>query len=321
MSFDVSIKGFSNLTVLNTLKIEAMAERDLYLCRRCTNTPSFSCYNNLRAHLRAVHRITQLPHSDLALYESFPGSRHYGPPFNNPENPATSGVDHLIQFRDDIIRSVTQAVTDNIQPPVVPEVNFQPLLTAFQTMHNDVVRGVKDGIKEAIATVMEQLKDSRENSRIEAIGVENVVQIKDGAAQTDELPSVETNTAPIEEDLPAKENPPVGEMEQIAANGDLVVENQNNGNPVRDPEMPNLIAIGTSTVAKDTMESQSNPLEDPLAQSTQFEPTKSDEELMDVVLPDDSVTVSQIVAELVSQTPLRVGKNVFANHNQFVCFI
>lgn len=263
-----------------------MAERDLYLCRRCANAPTFSSYNNLRAHLRAMHRVTQLPNSDLALYETFPGSRHYGPPFNNVDGQDSGNVDQMIQLRDDITRSVVQAI-NNAQPPAVHEmnVNFQPLLTAFQTMRDDVVRGVKDGIKEAIATVMEQMKESRELSRIEAEDTANTVQIDDPM-------SVEQNISPTDEKLSAEENPPTG-------GGDHVVEDQDNGNPVQEPEMPGMAADGTSVAATNTMETQVNPLEGPLAQSTQLEPTKSDEELMEVVLPDDSVTVSQIIAELV----------------------
>lgn len=163
-------------------------------------------------------------------------------------------------------------------------------------MHDDVVRGVKDGIKEAIATVMEQMKESRELSCIEAADGEDAGastdQVNANTVQIDDPMSIEKNIPPIDEKLSAEENPPTG-------GGDHAVKDQNNGNPVQEPKMPSLVADGTNVAATNTMETQINPLVDPLAQSNNLKPTKSDEELMEVVLPDDSVTVSQVIAELV----------------------
>lgn len=41
-----------------------------FVCRRCKTRPQFSRYNQLRAHLRCVHRIRALQREELVHYEN-----------------------------------------------------------------------------------------------------------------------------------------------------------------------------------------------------------------------------------------------------------
>lgn len=89
----------------------------LFTCRRCYNLPGFRNYNGLRAHLRAMHGISQLSPEELSLYETYPGSRsvdHSAPYLNPPAIPAQHSTaneklsDLLIE-----VRSCAQSIADS----------------------------------------------------------------------------------------------------------------------------------------------------------------------------------------------------------------
>lgn len=82
---------------------------DLYECRRCTPAVKFAAYQQLRVHLRTVHRINQLPNAEICLYELFPGS-----------HARSTAVDPMIPLRDEMAHIINASIDrhiSSIRPP------------------------------------------------------------------------------------------------------------------------------------------------------------------------------------------------------------
>lgn len=96
----------------------------IYVCRLCQPpfeiTPNNS-YNNLRAHLRAQHGILHMQRHEVNLYETYPGSRFTQYPFLSQQNVGNDpNVDVLINVRTELIQAVSASVAENVRHIALP---------------------------------------------------------------------------------------------------------------------------------------------------------------------------------------------------------
>lgn len=141
---------------------------NIYLCRRCEPPMEIRDYTNLRAHLRAVHRIKQVLNSDIALYEAFPGSRFLQPPFQGTEN-SGSEVDEMILIRNEMVRVVSRTAAENTSaiqiPAPIVNIDIDEILRVLGGLKRDLERtiqiSVQHSVKQNLTELSQRLKLSR----------------------------------------------------------------------------------------------------------------------------------------------------------------
>lgn len=117
-------------------------QMDLYVCRRCTPEYRFRTYENLRAHLRARHRIQQLPRGDIPLYEAFPNSHQQYLDGGAPEAAGAAGgnINPFHPANNEIVGMIDAAIENHFRNNrvVVPNVDLQPILAAINKLRIDL---------------------------------------------------------------------------------------------------------------------------------------------------------------------------------------
>lgn len=121
-------------------------------------------YTNLRAHLRAVHRIKQVLNSDIALYEAYPGSRFLQPPFQGNEN-SVPEVDEMILLRNEMVQVVARTVAENVSaiqiPAPIVNIDIDEILRTLGGLKRDLEKTIKDrvqhGVKQNLTEISQQL--------------------------------------------------------------------------------------------------------------------------------------------------------------------
>lgn len=303
------------------------------MCRRCDVAPRFTSYSLLRAHLRAQHRIVQLPNSEVGMYEAYPGSRFTQPPFN--AGPSHGNVDQMIEIRDSMVRAVSESIAQGFssQPAPIISVNMGPVVERIVQMQTELVaavsQNIETGVRNAIGDLAAQLRSIPSTTPAITMGtsIEAIAQVTDDQpGENVEAEPAQTNadgpiTPPSDAvvNLPAidtKRNDPVmiGNTVNVLAGMPSLVRRTPKPKP---PIVPNEAIADIEDIVGDM----------PSAQSTQKPPvvqgpslTTSDDELMAVELPEDSVTVSQIIKELRSEVRIHLAINSVALSNTHVTF-
>lgn len=299
---------------------------NLYTCRRCNEAPQFREYNALRTHLRVVHRIQQIPPADISLYETYAGSRFKAPPFAMPLAPRGVGVDQITQFRAELVQAIGESVAQNVQSIVMPPQTINVDLDQIIQVMNDFRRevcaeitvNVTTGVKNALRDLAGQLSQAETENVGHNNSPTNSVNANDGDAEmndpngTKDVPPVDEPH--IEEDIQIDE--PVDMPKLVLAKTVRIEQKLHDINTLND-------GASTSTAAGQQFTPSPG---QPNATSTQKAPTvaenqtKSDDELMSVDLPDNTVTVSQILLELASVSNLeniqREQSHIYASNPQ-----
>lgn len=97
-----------------------------FICRRCAEPTYLVSYDDLRAHLRARHRVKDLLNSEISLYETYPGSRFLLPP-PRPQNTAIARRQTMNQQRLPAPnRPVTHPIVQQSVPaPILPDIGAE----------------------------------------------------------------------------------------------------------------------------------------------------------------------------------------------------
>lgn len=252
----------------------------IYVCRRCRHQPQFVSYNLLRAHLRVTHRITELLNSDVSMYETYPGSRFSQPPFSNDGavgDPQPSNVDQLIQFRDEMVRAVSDSVARGFQsmPAPIVQVDMGPVVKSILDLRTAMDRSIENGVRTALVDISAQLRSiPSPDQRSITVGVNTEQDVDPNLPSTsrstdNQLPSVNQistgGEASAEKKVANEPSPSIGERN---------IEN--------DPEkvgdtinvlagMPSLVRVPDRAIIvpeQDAVESEDLPIGEPSAQST-----------------------------------------------------
>lgn len=235
----------------------------IYTCRRCHPAVPLSTYNMLRAHLRAHHRIVELANSDVSLYETYPGSRFEQLPFSQ-QRENVGPVDQMIVLRNELIAAVNDAIASslaNIRPPLVS--NTGEMIAAINGLRAEQAKSVA-ALTAGMDTIRTTLMD------LVRVLEQQLTEPANTDAQINDVVGVNPTETP----------------DETRIRPEIIPIDQN------DPVVPSPIDVLQSG--------------EPNAQSTQLsavgeQQTNSDEELMRVALPEETVTVSQIIAEMREQ--------------------
>lgn len=205
-----------------------------YTCRRCTSLPKFRGYNQLRAHLRAMHRIQALTDNDLSLYEVYPGSRYLDEERQNQiqRNQMQKRSQLQVQQQNQEMSSAASSAAQNTQNDMQIEGNVNQQLNEFRC---DVVNSIQAGVKAALSEMMQQItplivksviqcQTVQQNENADGNVEENANQtaaIQQNKAFTDDAgnPSIviEKETSQMTEQKAGKTPPPTKFDEQMPA--------------------------------------------------------------------------------------------------------
>lgn len=258
--------------------------------------------------------MANLSNNEVPLYEIYPGSRYEQPPFSNSGPADDQNPDSMIQIRDGLMQAVAESVKAGFEtsiPPVV-SVDNRELLDAFTEMRGNLTREIPASINAAfqaytppaVVNNNQELLNAFNELRVDLtrdIATNIRVGVKDALVSlTQKLDSFERsmngqNVNTFESlndvsDSPSQSSNPqmVGSTNESRANAPSAVGLNN-------------VPVNVSVPTNETSAAQ---------KSADIQHTTSDDELLDVPLPDGSVSVSQILQELGSQV---------SKHSQFKC--
>lgn len=216
------------------------------------------------------------------MYETYPGSRFTQPPFN--AGPSNENADQMIEIRESMVRAVSESIAQGFssRPTPIINVNMGPVVERIVQLQTELVAAVSQNIETGVRSAISELATQLRSIPQSMPAVTPGTSIEAAASVTDDL-SGETVDKPAQiiaddfADMPS------------------LVRRTSNQEP---PPVPHEVIadiegiVGTMPTAQSTQKSL-------VAQETL--PTKSDNELMAVELPEDSVTMSQIIEELRSE--------------------